>query len=125
MKKQFQKPIYQSELSKDVHIEDRKFCQNIYRSKLKEIFDKRVIEFNYKLLNNILNNNYMVSKWNKQVQKYCSVCYTRVENSRHLIYECKNVVQIWNIVSHTLNFDVSWIYIILGFYYDNTQKFDH
>ena len=64
----------------------------------------------------------MVSKWNKEVQKYCSVCFTQVENSRHLIYECRNVVQIWNIVSATLNFDVSWKHIILGFYYENTQK---
>ena len=122
LKKKFQKPIYQSVLSKEFHIEDRKLWQNIYCSKIKDIFDKSVAEFNYKLLNNILNNNYMVSKWNKEVQKYCSVCFTQVENSRHLIYECRNVVQIWNIVRATLNFDVNWIHIILGFYYENTQN---
>ena len=33
--------------------------------------------------------------------------FAQVVNSRHLIYECRNVVQVWNIVSATLNFDVS------------------
>ena len=124
LKKKFQNPIYEIVLSNEFHIEDRKLGQNINRSKMKEIFDKSVAEFNYKLLNNILNNNYMVtcSKWNKEVQKYYSVCFTQVENSRHLIYECRNVVQIWNIVNATLNFDVSCKNIILGFYYENTQK---
>ena len=66
---------------------------------MKDIFDKSIAELNYILRNNILNENYMVSKWNKEVQKYCYVCFTQVEISRHLIYECRNVVQIWNIVS--------------------------
>ena len=47
---------------------------------------------------------------------------TQVENSRHLIYECKNVAKIWKIVSATLNFDVSWKHILLGFYIENYQK---
>ena len=46
LRKTFQKPIYQSILSKEFHIEDRKLWQNIYRSKVKEIFDKSVAEFN-------------------------------------------------------------------------------
>ena len=112
-------------MSKEFHTEDRKLWQNIYRSKMKEIFDKSVAEFNFKLLNNILNSHYMVSKWNKEVQSYCSVCFTQEENSRHLIYECRNVSQMWNIVYATLNFDVSWKHIILGFYYKNTKKFEH
>ena len=56
------------------------------------------------------------------MQKYCSVCFTHVEISRHLIYECKNVAQIWKIVSASLNFDVSWKHIILGFYLENNKK---
>ena len=54
---------------KNFNIEDRELWQNIYRSKMKEIFDKSVAEFNYTLLNNILNKSDMVSKWNKEVQK--------------------------------------------------------
>ena len=64
---------------KAFHIEDKNIWQNIYHSKAKEIFEKSVAEFKYKLLNNILNNNYIVSKWKKEVQKYCSVCFTQVE----------------------------------------------
>ena len=149
---------------------------------MKEIFDKRLAEFNYKLLNNILKlNDYMVSKWNKEVQKYftswvtavtptdrpksvcntcvikvfgggfmlsrcfldCSVCvgvfvtglsqissffsecFTQVENSRHLIYECINVVQIWNTVSATLAFlcklETYYTWLLLRKY----SKFEH
>lgn len=38
----------------------------IYVYKIKNMYEKRIAEFNYKLLNDILNNNVYVSKWNKR-----------------------------------------------------------
>lgn len=38
------------------------------------MYDKKVVEFNYKLLNSVFNNNLSVSKWNKDVLVECECC---------------------------------------------------
>lgn len=60
--KKFIKPCYQTVLQKEYNIDsiDWKY---IYKCKLLDISDKRLAEFNYKLLNNILCNNVYLSKW--------------------------------------------------------------
>lgn len=78
--------------------------------------DKKIAEFNYKLLNNILCNNLYLSKWNSQVNKKCKVCQNDTENIRHLIFDCKNVQKIWNAISDFVTFQVQWKHVIIGFY---------
>lgn len=38
------------------------------------MYDKRVVKFNYKLLNCIFLFNFSVSKWNKDVLVECKFC---------------------------------------------------
>lgn len=57
MKKRFCKPCYQSIRSKEFEIYDEKSSENINEYKIRNIKDKHVAVFTYKLLNNILCNN--------------------------------------------------------------------
>ena len=88
--KKFRRPCYQTIVARDLNIQYIKSWTNIYVNKVKDISDTKVAEFNYKLLNNILCNNYLVSKWNPAVRKECTVCGA-IENTKHLIFECTNV----------------------------------
>lgn len=58
------------------------------------MYEKRIAEFNYKLLNDILNNNVYVSKWNKDVSPFCTFCNIE-EDIKHLSYDCESVKPIW------------------------------
>lgn len=74
LKKRFCKPCYQSIRSKEFEIGlyDEKSWENINEYKIRNIKDKHVAVFTYKLLNNILCNNAYVCKWKKGYIK--SVC---------------------------------------------------
>ena len=54
---------YQCILSREFDIQDSYIWCKIYLNKIKYFSDPIIEEFNYKLLHNILNNNYLVSKW--------------------------------------------------------------
>lgn len=56
-KMKFTKPCYQTRLSKEFEIHDTEQWKNIYVSKIKDVEDKQLSDFNYRLLNNILCNN--------------------------------------------------------------------
>ena len=119
--KKFRRPCYQTIIARDLNIQDNNCWTNIYLNKVKDISDTKVAEFNYKLLNNILCNNYLVSKWNPAVKKECTVCGA-IENTKHLIFECTNVKNIWTIVGFILNFEVQWKHVLVGFYYEKSDK---
>lgn len=61
-----------------------------------------------------------MSKWNKNITAKCKQC-NEIENSKHLIFDCVNVVKIWKVASECLNFDINWKHIVLGFYLEETQ----
>ena len=119
--KKFRRPCYQTIVARDLNIQDKKCWTNIYLNKVKDISDTKVAEFNYKLLNNILCNNYLVSKWNPTVKKECTVCGA-IEITKHLIFECTNVKNIWTILGFILNFEVQWKHVLVGFYYEKSEK---
>mgnify|MGYP000527767340 FL=1 len=112
--KKFQKPIYEIRWRK---IFNDTLClwENVYIAKIKEIYEKRISEFNYKLLHGILNNNVCVSKWNKTVSPLCEVCNVN-EDIKHLLYDCKIVKHIWERISIYLKFDVTWKIVVLCLY---------
>lgn len=89
--------------------------------KILEVEDKQLSDFNYRLLNNILCNNAYLCKWKVDVKPECRMC-NKMETSYHLIYECKNVLLIWRLLSEFLSFDVKWKHIIIGFYLENNRK---
>ena len=73
------------------------------------------------MINNILYNRSIVSKWKPDIDTYCQQCHT-VEDNKHLILNCENVKNIWTIVSAVLNIDIKWKHIVLGFYSEQNIK---
>ena len=55
---------------------DKKYCY-----KIKNISDTNIAENNYQLLHNILNNNYLVSKWKPYFDMNCRFCHAQIENA--------------------------------------------
>ena len=86
----------------------------IYEEKIKNIIDKNVAEFNFKLLHNMLPNNLYLSKWNKDITKFCNTCQ-EIENTKHMIYECSIAHVLWRRVSEIININIKWKHIVIGF----------
>ena len=124
LRKKFQKPCYQNILAREFDITGSNPWFHIYKRKIKDIFDKEIAEFNHKLLNNILCNNFYLSKWKHDVTMYCKNCTNEVENTKHLLYECNNIKQIWYIIGTVLNFDIKWKHIVIGFYQGDSDYAD-
>lgn len=95
--------------------------KNVYNQKINCMHDKKIAEFNYKLLNCVLNNNLSVSKWNKDVSAECECCQT-IEDCEHLLFSCKLVKHIWQEVGNFFDFEISWKILVLGFHYENNIK---
>lgn len=62
--------------------------------KVKNINDNKIAEFNYNMLHNVLCNNGYLIKGTKENGDNCTLCRT-IENSKHLLFDCKNVEHIW------------------------------
>ena len=98
LKKKFCSPCYKSYLSRRFDISDRIQWEAIFTQKIQKTCDKDISEFNYRLLNNLLCNNLFLSKWKADVNKLCNFCENEIENNEHLLFNCENVREIWNIL---------------------------
>lgn len=47
-----------------------------------------------------------------------------IETSKHLIYECINVLLIWSLLADFLSFDVKWKHIVIYKMYFRLEKKD-
>ena len=121
LQRKIQKPCYQNILKKKFNIADKTVWRNIYPTKIKLIDDPIVSEFNYKLLNNLLCNKLFLSKW-KNTSPMCTICPDAIENTKHLIFECANIQNIWKILSVAIRFDIQLKHIVIGFCLENNEK---
>ena len=119
--KKFQSPVHQSSLSREFMICKEDWI-DIYLCKISSPVDKKISEFNYKLLNNILCNNFFLKKCKLTDSDLCIHCNNCVENSKHLIFECSLVQTIWEFISQILHFTIRWKHIIVGFYREKNSK---
>ena len=60
--------------------------RNIYKSKVLCMYDKRLSEFNYKLLNNMLCFNLFLEKCKIRLNAKCDHCDEDSDDIMHLIY---------------------------------------
>ena len=87
--------------------------KNIYLRKIKNIPCKKISEFNYKILHNLLVTGYILSKWNKNIPPECLSCGA-IDTPEHLLFQCNRVKTIWNKVGTLLKVDLSWKHIVIG-----------
>ena len=81
--------------------------------KIKTIPCKKISEFNYKILHNLLVTGYILSKWNKNIPPECLSCGA-IDTPEHLLFQCNRVKTIWNKVGTLLKVDLSWKHIVIG-----------
>ena len=88
--------------------------ENIHMNNIYRIKDKKIAEFNYKLINNKVSKNFFVSKIEQNSSFLCKGC-PQVENTRHLIFECEHVQSLWKNISNYIGFDVKLNHVSFGF----------
>ena len=70
---------------------------NVYTHSIWNILDKKLGEFKYKIISNILSNRGLISKWNKEITNKCTFC-NQTQNTKHLLYDCPRVQNIWILI---------------------------
>ena len=114
LNKKFEKPYTEKMWEKKLGIKlFNKEWNHIYSYNMKSLKFKKFVEFKYKILLNILSCGEKVHKWNKNVSKLCSYCNEN-ETILHLLYECKRVKTLWQIVGKGLKMNIQQKHIVLG-----------
>ena len=122
IRKKFHVPCYQRSIAQTFDLHEKRIWNSIYFHKIENVVDKNIAEFNYKLLNNLLCNNFYLSKWKRDISNKCSHCKHIIENTEHLVFSCANVKNVWNTVANILKIDLRWKHVIIGFYHENNSK---
>ena len=77
------------------------------------ILCKKLSEFNYKIIHNLVYTGCILSKWKFGISSKCVVCGEN-ETVEHMLFECDRVKNVWKRVGEILKLDISWHHIVLG-----------
>ena len=87
--------------------------RSVFDLKLKQVKETKIKEFNYKVFQNILACNNLVSKWDHSKSSNCEICGLK-DDIHHLIFKCDLAQSVWNTVATHLNQNISDKDVILG-----------
>ena len=82
----------------------------------------RLVEFNFKLLHNILPNGVLLHKWKISNSKLCMICRSP-DDYEHMFVYCYGVESFWSKItlliskSLNINLNVNFKYVVLGYNY--------
>ena len=85
----------------------------IYEENIWNIKERKIAEFRYKLLNNILCTRSIISKWNPNITSLCPICKQK-HTVKHLLFECQDIKNIWIIIGDIINVHITYKHIIIG-----------
>ncbi len=85
----------------------------IYKSKIWDINDRKLAEFNYKVICNIIYTRSKLVKWNKQLSNKCVFC-EQIQETKHLLFDCPRVKNAWELIGSILNMSIKYKHIVLG-----------
>ena len=91
----FKKPISENKWLQQFGLNTYDFTST-YITKIKKIRDKKIAEFNYKLIHRIIPCKYKLQKWGLTNNNACSLC-GQIETVEHMLFLCENVKDIWKI----------------------------
>lgn len=121
LSRKFKPPCHQSYLGRNYCV-NKEYWPSIYTNKIKNMYDKRLSEFNYKLLNNILCTNSFLQKCKLRQNAECDYCDISNKDIKHLIFDCDNVKQVWHNLNNALKFIVKWKHVVIGFYVETNPE---
>ncbi len=109
--KKFTSNYMQNVWEREFNIENIRW-DTVYKN-LWEINDRKLCEFKYKILTNILSNRSLVSRWNKNITNKCVYC-NEIQNVKHMLYECPRVKNAWILIGSILQLEIRYKHIVLG-----------
>ena len=92
-----------------------------FTKKVKNIPDKKIAEFNYKILNNLLPCNKNLFQWKLKKDPLCMYC-NEIQDIRHLLFDCKIIDDLWKILEKNNDIKITWKNIVLGHSCNNDIK---
>ena len=69
---------------------EREWWENIYRRNCLQLFDRKLSEFKFKLLHNLLACKEKLYKWKIDMSEKCRFCNIK-ENTKHQLFSCEQV----------------------------------
>ena len=87
--------------------------KTVYKHKVIFVKDRKIAEFNYKMLHDILPCNLNLVKWKKVKYPNCNFCKVE-ETTLHMLYYCKYATGIWNVFNQKVGLDVGIQDLITG-----------
>ena len=112
-----------SKIWKEIVIDCNKDMMIIaFTNKVKNIWDKKIAEFNYKVLHNILPCPANLKRWQKSNNDQCDVC-NEVCDVNHLLITCKLARYSWQLLSKTFNIDRTVKELVLGVNQSDNSNF--
>ena len=88
--------------------------KHVYERKIKNQFEAKITEFNFKLLHQILPTGRNLQRWKKLQQQSCIYCQCDIHDAKHLLYECPFIGNIWHTLGNIVSFVISWETIAIG-----------
>ena len=85
----------------------------IYQMKICNIKERKLSEFNYKVLNRILPCRKALHNWDKIENNKCTMC-NQIETVEHMLFSCTNIKPIWNIIEIELGKQIDYPLLVLG-----------
>ena len=104
----FQEKAWQKIL--DVHTID---FANVYLQTIKLMADRKLTEFNFKVLHLILTCGLNLKRWGKGDNGLCKICNVPYDIP-HLLFFCTKAMIVWNFISHIFNLNISLKDIIIA-----------
>ena len=86
---------------------------NIYSRMVKSVPCKKLSEFKYKLLHNLIYPGYILNKWKPSVSSHCSFCH-ETETLENLLFKCERINDVWNKVGQVIRVNIKWKHLVIG-----------
>ena len=91
----------------------RLLIEKMSKQKIVSLYEKKLAEFIFKVMHNILGCGALVSKWNTEISEFCDIC-NRKETTFHLLYKCQLSHYIWTNLGNHLNTVITPYDIFIG-----------
>ena len=92
--------------------------KKVYILNFKSLTDKKLSEFSYKIIMNLLVCESNLLLWKKSDSNECLYCKD-IHTVQHMLYECKHANELWKILSNITRTNINFASIVVG--NDNIQ----
>ena len=105
-------PPYQERVWLQILDVDTIDFSNLYLRKIKFMPDKKLAEFNFKVLHLILACGLNLNRWGKVENKLCRICKV-THDIPHLLFFCTKAITVWNLIGNIFECDISLTDVII------------